>query len=220
MSLTIVGEATDTRFSVQPTLFVSYDTFIAARRTANPAAADQPVFPSAIAVTPESSTSSAQLAAAITKDVSGVEAFTRADAAAAQPGVASVNQSFSLLLLLTVVVVLMVMAFFFLILTVQKAPAFTLLRATGASKGYLRRAVLIEVFVVLLGGLIVGFALLAGGVAVVNTFFPAVVKPATAASYGVMLCVLGFIGSLFSLRRIGKLEPAGATTAPALGGLA
>jgi putative ABC transport system permease protein len=216
----IVGEASDLRYSVQTTLFVSYDTFTAARYASNPAAVGQPVFPAALAVTAGSDTTPEQLATRINANVRGVEAFTTKEAAAAQPGVASVNQSFSLLLVLTVIVVLMVMAFFFLILTVQKAPAFTLLRAAGASKGYLRRAILIEVCAVLVGGLVVGFVLLITGVAVVRTFFPATIDAGTAVSYGLFLALLGFIGSLFSLRRIGKLDPANAANAPTLGGLA
>jgi putative ABC transport system permease protein len=220
LPITIVGEATDLRYSVQTTLFVSYNTFIAARRTANPAAAQQPVFPAAIVVTPNPGISPEQLARTITQTVTGTDALSRAAAAAAQPGVASVNQSFGLLILLTVIVVVMVMAFFFLILTVQKQNAFTLLRAAGASKGYLRRAILSEVVVVLAGGLLCGFVLLALGVLVINQIFPATVNPNAALGYGIFLCVLGFLGALFALARIRKFRPENAANAPALGGLA
>lgn len=220
LEVRIVGEASDLRYSVQTTLFVSYDTFTAARYASNPAAAGQPVFPAAVVATPAAGTTPAQLADAINANVPKAEAFTTPGAAAAQPGVASVNQSFSLLLVLTIIVVLMVMAFFFLILTVQKAAAFTLLRAAGASKGYLRRAILLEVLVVLVGGLVVGFVLLVAGVGVVSTFFPATISVPTAVGYGLFLALLGFLGSLFSLRKIGKLDPANAANAPTLGGLA
>lgn len=220
LELTIVGEATDLRYSVQTTLFVSYDTFTQARWTANPAAVGQPVFPAAVVATPAAGTSASELADRISATVPGTEAFTRSVSASSQPGVASVNQSFFLLILLTVIVVVMVMAFFFLILTVQKQSAFTLLRAAGASPGYLRRAILIEVVVVLAGGLISGIVLLVAGVLVVSQYFPATIDPTAALGYGVLLCGLGFLGALFALARIRKFRPENAANAPTLGGLA
>lgn len=219
LDIRIVGLATDARFSVQPTVFVTYDTFTRARHTANPAAAGQPVLPSAVVATPAPGTSPGTLAATITRTVPGTEALTRSTAVASLPGVASVNQSFALLIALTVFIVFLVTAFFFLILTVQKTAAFTLLRATGASVGYLARALLVEVCVVLVGGFLVGLGFLALAAAFSSPKFPIAVNLKTSVVYAVVIIVLGFLGACFSLWRIRRLDPASATTTPTLGGL-
>ena len=53
------------------------------------------------------------------------------------PGVAQIQQSFRLIFLLYGLVIPLVTGMFFLILTLQKAQSLTLLRAVGASAGYL-----------------------------------------------------------------------------------
>jgi putative ABC transport system permease protein len=220
LQITIVGLATDIRFSVQPTLFVTYATYVNARRVTNPDAAGQPVLPSAIVATPAPGVTAQTVSDRINDNVDGVEALTRTEAVASLPGVSSVSQSFSILIALTVLVVFMVTAFFFLILTVQKSAAFTLLRATGAPVRYLQRALLLQVTVVLLGGFLVGVAFLGTAATFSSDSFPITVDATASLSYAVVIVFLGFLGSAISLRRISKLQPAHAASMPSLGGLA
>ena len=69
----------------------------------------------------------------------GVEALDRDTAVASLPGVSSIQQSFAIILGLAFVVVILLTGFFFLIITVQKMSSLTLLRAVGASSGFLVR---------------------------------------------------------------------------------
>ena len=208
--LRIVGLARDTSLSVTPTLFVPYASYDAAVRTANPDAAD--VAPSAVAVRVADGADPAEVATAITSQVDGVEGLTRAAAVSETPGVAAVNQSFGIVLGLTYGAVALVVGFFFLILTVQKAPSLTLLRALGAPAAPLAWGVVAQVVAVVLGGLAVGVALTAAVLAAGTGGIGATVQAPAVATTGAVLLVLGVLASLVSVRRVLRLDPASATT--------
>lgn len=83
--VTIVGLTAQSQFNVQPTLFVTFDTFTSLRKAANPDATM--VWPSAVVVIPSSAASPKALAAAINDAVPQVIALARSDAVANVPGV-------------------------------------------------------------------------------------------------------------------------------------
>lgn len=220
LPIRIVGLADDARFSVQPVVFVSYPTFVAARRTANPDGAGRPVLPSAVAVQPESGIPEDRLAARINREVTGVEALDRATAVDSLPGVAAVSQSFGIILLLAFLVVTLVTAFFFVIVTVQKVAALTLLRAIGASTGALISALLVQVAVVVAGGIVVGIALLALASLTSSPSFPFSVDPGTVLRSSAIVFGLALVASVGALRRLFRIDPAEAVTSVGAGSLA
>jgi putative ABC transport system permease protein len=218
LRIRIVGLADDSRFSVQPVMFVSYPTYEAARRVANPSATG-PVLPSAVLARPDAGVTPSELARRIDRAVPRVDALDRAAAVEAAPGVQPVRQSFSIILFLTFLVVTLVTGFFFLILTVQKQAALTLLRAVGASPGYLARAVLVQVLAVVAGGLAVGVGLLAVASTQSTATFPIEIDPALMATSALTVLVLAVLASLVAVRRVVRLDPAAAVSAPTLGGM-
>lgn len=215
--LTVVGLAERIRYSVAPTLFVSFATFEAAAQARNPDAGG--VRPSLVAARPAPGVDPAGLARRITAAVSGVEALTRDQAVDASPGVSSVRSSLSVVLALAYAVVGLVTGFFFLILTVQKTAALTLLRALGAPAGYLVRSLLTQVGVVVGGGVLVAAGLFEIVVRVgdvgVEVELSGGALAATAAGVG----FLGGLSALAAVRRILRLDPMAAATGPTLGGL-
>jgi putative ABC transport system permease protein len=215
--LTIVGLTEESRYSVAPTLWVTFDDFTGLRRAANPDAAG--VLPSLLAVTPAEGTTAEQVAAAITDRVAGVEALTREQAAAEAPGVAQVNQSFSLILWLVRGVVLLVIGFFFVILTVQKLPSLTLVRAVGASTGYLMRGLAVQIGLVLGLGLVLGVLLTLGAIVAFPDGLPVTISPGEVAVNVVLVVVLGVLGSVVAFERIVRIDPNDAVRRPSLGGL-
>jgi putative ABC transport system permease protein len=219
LRIRVVGLADDTRFSVQPVVFVSYPTFETARRVANPDASRAPVFPSAVAVSPADGVSAAALAERIDRDVQGVEALDRATAVDSLPGVAAVSQSFGIILFLAFLVVTLVTGFFFVILTVQKAAALTLLRAVGASAGELVAALLLQVVLVVVGGLAVGIGLLALASLLSSPTFPFQIDPGSVARSAVIVFGLALLASIVAVRRVTRIDPAAAVTSSGLGGL-
>jgi putative ABC transport system permease protein len=155
----------------------------------------------------------------INRQVDGVEALDRATAVDSLPGVAAVSQSFGIILVLAFVVVTLVTGFFFLILVVQKWAALTLLRAVGASVGQLVSALLVQVVLVVVGGLAVGVALLALASLTSSPEFPFRVEPAAVARSAAIVLLLALIASIVAVRRVGRVDPAAAVNPPGLGGL-
>jgi putative ABC transport system permease protein len=215
--LTVVGLTEESRFSVSPTVWVTFEAFIELRQAANPDA--RGVLPSVLAVTPADGVSAADVARRITEQVPEVEALTRAQAVADAPGVADVNTSFRLILGLAFVVVALVIGFFFLILTVQKVGSFTLLRAVGAPTGYLVRSLVAQIAFVVLAGLVTGVLLTVLVVRGASVGLPISLDPTTMAASAVGVVVLAAIGSLVTLVRVARIDPASIVTRQNLGGL-
>lgn len=216
--LTIVGLTERSRFSVAPTLWVTFDGYTALRKASNPDATA--VLPSVVAAIPAQGVSASQLAASINEQVEGVQALTRSQAVNEAPGVSSVNTSFQLILALAFLVVAVVIGFFFLILTVQKQSTLTVLRAVGAPTSYLVKALLKQIFLVVGVGLVVGLALTYGAVKGASAGLPISLEPATMVVTAVAVVVLSLVGSLFTLLRVGRIDPADVMNRQNAGGLA
>lgn len=208
--IVVVGLARDLRFSVSPTMFVSYPTYEEARLAANPDA--RAVLPSLVAVDAEAGVDPGALAGRITATVDGVDALDRDAAARESPGVSAVQQSVGVVLLLAYVIVTMVTGFFFLILTVQKASALTLLRAVGAPSAYLVRALLAQVVMVVGAGLAVAAVLLGIVARLSGGGLEVTVEPRSVVVTGVVLLLLAVLASLGAARRVLRIDPIRATT--------
>ncbi len=209
LPIRIVGLARDIRFSVQPGVFVSYETFEDASRVKNPDALA--ILPSMVVATPDRGVAPSTVADRITRSVAGVDALSRADALAQLPGVAAVNSSFSIIQGLAFVVVTLVVGIFFVILTVQKAAALTLLRAIGASSGRLVRSLLAQVLLVMVGGIVIGAGLLLLASLGSSPDFPIGFDVGIVVTRGVVLVVLAAIASLAAIRRVLRIDPIAAT---------
>lgn len=216
-NVVVVGLAADSRFSVQPTLFVSYATWEMLAMAVNP---DAPfVLPSALLVVPADGAEATDLAATISAQVDGTEALDRATAVDSLPGVAAVSQSFALILLLAYVVVTLVIGFFFLILTVQKLPALALLKALGYRTSTLVGVQLLQVLLVTAAGLVVGAGLLVGAALASSEAFPISADPSLIAVTSLVVVVLAVVASTGSLRRIWRVQATDTVAQPSLGGL-
>jgi putative ABC transport system permease protein len=216
--LVIVGQTANSLYSAAPTLWTDFDTYGELRRAVNPDAAA--VLPSLVAVQPADGVDASTLADRITAEVEGVEALTRDDAAARAPGVAEVNTSFFLVLGLTFVVVTLVVGFFFLILTVQKQDALVLLRAVGASPGYLIGNLFTQIAVVMGLGLLVAYGLLALFVSGSDAGLPLTVSVGTVLATSVAVVVLAALGASVAIVRVVREDPATVVSRQSLGGLA
>jgi putative ABC transport system permease protein len=208
--LVVVGLVEDARLQVTPTLFADWTDYEAAVRAANPDA--DAVLPSAIGLRPASGTTAAELVEAVNDTSGDADALTREDAADEAPGVLQVRQSFRLVLLLFGLVVPLVTGLFFLILTLQKAPALTLLRAVGTEGGSLVRALLLQVVAVIGAGLLLGTScylpLSQMRIGTIDLRF----DPAVLALWSVVLLGLGLLSALVAVRRVLRIDPIEATT--------
>lgn len=211
----VVGLADDIQLNVSPTLFVSYDTWSDAVQSVNPDAGKP--LPNVMVAAPADGVSDAELVDNINDRSLDLDALTRSDAAAETPGVAQVQQSFQLIFLLYGLVVPCVTGLFFLIITFQKANALTLLRAIGAPARRLVTSLLIQVVIMIGGGLILGTAL----------YFPVSqaelgglslrFETGAVAFWSVLLLTLGVASSLVAARRVLRIDPIEATTGAGVG---
>jgi len=217
--ITIVGLADGVQFNVQPTLFVSFGTFETLVRSTNPDATG--VLANLVGVEPTAGVDPTALAASITEQVEGVEAFDRATAVASVPGVSSIRQSFAIILGLAFVVVILLTGFFFLIITVQKIASLTLLRAAGASGGFLLGNLVLQVVLVIGAAIAVAVPLTVLAVSAASSSdFSATVEPKVVATTSIAIMLLGVLGAVGAMRRIARIDPAAATTRLVGGGLA
>lgn len=213
--LTVVGLAREAQLNVGPTLFTTNETYRTAVLARNPDAGA--LLPNAIALAPVAGVSPDALADRVNEANLDLDALTREDAARKTPGVSQVRQSFNIIFLLYGLVVPLVTGLFFLILTFQKANALTLLRAIGAPSRRLVGSLLVQVLVVVLGGLAVGIAgsaaLTTGRVGSLRLRF----DPGAAAFWAITLTVLGVLSSLVAARRVLRIDPMAATTGAGVG---
>jgi putative ABC transport system permease protein len=214
VTITVVGVARDVQLNVTATLFTDFLTFAAATQAANPDATI--VLPSAIAIAPSDGVSAGEVVATINATAPDAEALTRADSAEKSPGVAQVRQSFQVIFLLYGLVVPLVTGLFFLIVTLQKSPSLTLLRAVGAPASVLARSLLVQVVAVTALGLVLGIALYfpvsqaqVGGLALRFDASAVVV-------WSVLLLVLAMLSAAVSLRKVLQIDPIEATTVAGL----
>lgn len=208
--LEVVGVVDEGQLQVTPTLFTSWDGYVAAARAVNPDA--EAVLPNVIGLRPAQGTTDEQLVEAVNATSEDADALTRGQAATETPGVGQVRQSFQVIFLLYGLVVPLVTGLFFLIVTFQKSASLTLLRAVGAGSGTLVRSLLMQVVLVVVGGLLIGTALYwplsqqtVGSI--VLRFDPAAV-----AVWSGVLLGLGLLSALVAARRVLQIDPIEATT--------
>jgi putative ABC transport system permease protein len=213
-AITIVGLGKDLSFSVLPTLFVDERTYSDSRLAQNPDALAVP--PSAVGVRVDGGADPQDVAERINDQVDGVDALTRTQAEERAPGVAELQQSFQIILVLGWVTVGVVIAFFFLILTAQKVPQLTLLRATGVATSRLALAVLVQIALIVVVALTLGTlgaskVLSGGGSGISATLTMADIR--TAAGW---LTFFSVVALAVSAWRIRGLDPSGAVDGAAL----
>ncbi len=215
----IVGLADGVQFNVQPTLFTSYATYERLVRATNPSATG--VLPNLVGVVPAPGVDPVALAGTITEQVKGTEALDRTTAVASLPGVSSIQQSFAIILGLAFVVVILLTGFFFLILTVQKLPSLTLLRAVGASGGFLLGNLVLQVVIVIGAALAVAIPLTVLSVSAASSAaFTATVEPRIVIYTAIAIMLLGIAAAFGAMRRVARIDPAAATSPLTGGGLA
>lgn len=206
--LRVVGQTENSNLQASPTLFGDYTTWERAVRSANPDARTPP--PNALGVAAVSGVSPEALARRINRVSTDLDALTRSDAARLAPGVAQVSRSFLVIFLLYGLVVPLVIGLFFLIITLQKSSSLTLLSAIGARSRTLVRALLLQVVIVVGLGLALGVL----GYAPVSQLrvgsIPLQFETGAVVAWVVIIGALALASSVFSVRRVLRIDPSDA----------
>ena len=136
--------------------------------------------------------------------------LTTVDASEAIGGVKEQRSTFNQIIGVTVLIAVVVVALFFVLLTVERTAMYGVLKAIGARSRTLFAGVLLQAMVVCLIAWSIGavLAVVLDLVIPVGSI-PFTISPASGlAVSGVFLVVAAAIGSVFSLRRVLRIDPA------------
>ena len=96
---------------------------------------------------------------------------------------------------------------FFTVWTVQRTRQIGLMKALGASNGYVLRDALGQLAVVLVAATALGAAVAVGLGSLVGSDVPFSLEPASVVGSAAVLVLLGMAGSLVAIRRVTSVDP-------------
>ncbi|MEZ5322687.1 MAG: ABC transporter permease [Microthrixaceae bacterium] len=141
------------------------------------------------------------------------ETATKTEAYAGSPGYTAETTTMSTIKSFLLVISALIVGSFFTIWTVQRTDQIGLLKALGASNGYVLRDSLGQLAIVLTAGTSMGVAVAVGLSTLVGADVPFHLSAAPVATTALTLLAVGMAGSLIAIRRITRVDPAIALTA-------
>lgn len=137
----------------------------------------------------------------------GTRSETKAQAYAGSPGFSAETATMDLIRGFLLLISALIVGAFFTVWTVQRTRQIGLLKALGASNGYVVRDALGQLAVVLVAATVVGVAIGVGLGSLVGGGVPFSLRPGPVLGSAAVLVVLGMAGSLVALRRITAVDP-------------
>ena len=204
---TVVGFVEETSFQLQPSMWTSVATWRAMRDAVRPELRGQADAVNAIAVQGQSDDPEA-LAAAITAAVPDTTVLTSQQAMLAIPGVEQQNSTLQSIIWITFAVAGLVVALFFALLVLEKRSLFAVLKAIGTSNGSLALGVVLQAAGASAAAVAIGAVLARAFGLVIPETVPALFRTESLLTTAIAVVAFGVLGSLFSLRRISRIDPA------------
>ena len=137
----------------------------------------------------------------------GTTTVTPADSLSAIGSYTSENGSLQMMRLLLFAISALVIGAFFTVWTVQRSGEIAILKAVGASTGYLLKDALGQALILLIIGTTVGALLASGLGAVAGSAVPFVLNTTTLLFPAAVMILLGLAGAAVSLRRVTTVDP-------------
>lgn len=206
----VVGFVADASYQLQATVWTTLATWRSVIAEARPETQGTEPSVVAFALTVADGADPATVAADLAAAVDGTETATRGAAVLAIPGVAQQQSTFRSIIITTFLVAGLVVALFFALLTLEKRNLLAMLKALGASTGYLGGGILAQAALATLAGLVLGGLLALGLSLVLPPDLPALFRPQTAAVLVVATLLTGVTGAALSFRRVTRIDPAAA----------
>ncbi len=203
----IVDAVVDDLSQGSPTVWVSTDRWREIVEAGNPAALPPTGVNQALVIEPASGAALDELAAELS-DLADVTAVTAGEAIDALPVVQQQSATFEAIIGLTFVVTLLVVALFFALITLERVGLYAVLKALGAGTKDLMAGISAQAVCVSVVALLLGFGLSVVFVDLLPADLPVRLVPSRLAQIAVGVVVTALIGSLFSLRRVLRIDPA------------
>jgi putative ABC transport system permease protein len=141
----------------------------------------------------------------------GTSAMTLKESFGASPGYTAETSTLLLIQVFLYLISALVVGAFFTVLTIQRTHEIAVVRALGASTGYLLRDSLMQSFLLLVVSALVGIALgVAAGAALASSPMPFALDAGSIAVATMLLVVLGLVGAAVAVVRIARVDPVAA----------
>lgn len=190
-----------------PTVWLSTERWREIVQAGNPAALPPKGINKALVIEPSAGTGLGVLAQRLAA-VDGVSVVTADEAIDALPVVQQQSSTFQGIIGVTFVVTLLVVALFFTLITLERVGLYAVLKALGARTGNLMAGISTQAVGVSLVALVLGFGLSVAFVGLLPAELPVRLEPARMVQTAVGVLVSALLGSLFTLRRVLRIDPA------------
>lgn len=144
---------------------------------------------------------------ALEKNVDGVDVVSKQDAINGLPGYTAETGTINMMLGFLFVISAFVISVFFYVLTLQKIHQFGVMKAIGASSGFIAKAIVSQITIVALIGILIGVGLTYLTAMVFPEDMPFLLDPALVFTYAFVLLAVSVLSSLISVRKIAKIDP-------------
>lgn len=143
----------------------------------------------------------------IAASIDGIEVADKTETLNGVPGYKAENGTISLMLWLLIFISAFIIAVFFYVLTTQKVQQFGVMKAIGASNGFVIQSVVSQVLLLSTVSILIGIVLTYLTTLILPEGMPFNLLPEMVLTYSLILLATSLIGSLFSVRSIAKIDP-------------
>ena len=143
----------------------------------------------------------------IDQAIDGIETVTKKDAINGIPGFTAENGTIMMMLSFLFVISAFVIAVFFYVLTLQKTNQFGVMKAIGASNGFLGKSIIAQVSIISFISIAIGVALTYATAAVFPEGMPFSLDEKLIITYSIVLFSVSVLSSLISVRKVTKIDP-------------
>ncbi|MBW9206501.1 FtsX-like permease family protein [Mumia sp. zg.B17] len=151
---------------------------------------------------------SAEVDLAAGDEAAGTTSLTREESYGGSPGYTAETSTLQLIQGFLYAISALVVGAFFTVLTIQRRQEIAVLRALGASTGYLLRDSLMQSIVLLVASAGIGIGIgLAAGAALATTSMPFALEAGPVIGATVLLLVLGLAGAAVAVVRLTRIDP-------------
>ena len=190
-----------------PTVWISTERWREIVESGNPAALPPDGFNQALVIEPSDGASTGALVRSLSA-VDGIAVVTPDEAIDALPVVQQQSSTFQGIIWVTFVVTLLVVALFFTLITLERVGLYAVLKALGARTGNLMAGISTQAVGVSLVALVLGFTLSVLFVGLLPAELPVRLEAARMLQTAAGVLASALVGSLFTLRRVLRIDPA------------
>ena len=123
------------------------------------------------------------------------------------PGYTAQVLTFSVMIIFLIIITAFVLGIFIYVLTIQKTSMFGVMKAQGISNGYIATSVIIQVFLLVAFGIVVGLVLTTLTGVFLSEIIPFAVNIIFYLVITVAFFLFALLGGLFSVRAVLKIDP-------------